>query len=85
MRKLKTIHAGLTAQIERGGIAGAANTGGFTKKPRRPSSKPAAKRPSTAKRPSIDPKDHHNISGFISSASATAGGFSISGVKEYSS
>ena len=90
MRKLKTIHAGLTTQIERGGIAGATATssGGFGKKPRGPSSKPAARRPSTGgKRPSVDPhtqtKDPHNISGFSSSAFATAGGFSTSGVKEY--
>jgi hypothetical protein len=81
VRKLKTIHAGLTAQIERGGIVGGAATGGFPKKPRGTSSKAGvARRPSTAgKRPTIGASSsQHDISGFISNASATLGGVSQS-------
>jgi myosin heavy subunit len=87
VRKLKTIHAGLTAQIERGGISGGAATGGFPKKPRGTSSKAGvARRPSTAgKRPTIGASSsQHDISGFISNASATLGGVSQSaGGKDY--
>jgi len=87
VRKLKTIHAGLTAQIERGGIIGGATTGGFPKKPRGTSSKAGvARRPSTAgKRPAIGASSsQHDISGFISNVSATIGGVSqFAGSKDY--
>lgn len=87
VRKLKTIHAGLSSQIERGGIASGATTGGFSKKPRGTSSKAGvARRPSTAgKRPNIGASSsQHDISGFISNVSATIGAVSQSaGSKDY--
>ncbi len=89
MRKLKTIHHGLTAQIERGGITAGLATGGFPKKQPRGTSSKGARRPGTAatKRPSVGPTPAaHNMSGYISNASATMGGISQSGAvaKEYS-
>ena len=85
VRKLKTIHQGLTAQIERGGITAGLSTGGFPKK--RGTSSKGVRRPGTAatKRPSVGPTAAHNMSGYISNASATVGGLSQSGgvTREY--
>ena len=88
VRKLKTIHHGLTAQIERGGITAGLATGGFPKKQPRGTSSKGPRRPTTAttKRASVGPANNaHNTSGYISNASATMGGISQSGAvtKEY--
>lgn len=83
VRKLKTIHAGLTSQIERGGIVNASSTAGFPKKPRGTSSKlstAGSRRPSTAGKRVVN---HNSSQNNISALSSATGNFSHSGSKEY--
>jgi hypothetical protein len=68
VRKLKTIHSGLTSQLERGGITN--TSANFNKKPRGTSTR--GQQP--ARRPSTSTKRNVDLS--ISHASGTMGGLS---------